>query len=113
MPGPANISFGNVANSFVVQVPVVAGAAIGANATVERTYTVIGIRVGDVITANKPTAFTSGLGLANARASATDTIALSYINSTAGGLSIQAENWLIQVDRPAYDSTAQIPLAIG
>jgi hypothetical protein len=45
--------------------------------------------------------------------SAADTLELTYINATAGGLSIQAENWLIQVDRPAYDAVAQIPTAIG
>jgi hypothetical protein len=113
MPGPANLSFGNVSNSFVVQVPVVAGAAIGAATSVARTYTVIGLRVGDIITANKPSAFTAGLGLAMARCSAADTLELTFFNATAGGLSIQAENWLVQVDRPAYDAVAQIPTAIG
>jgi hypothetical protein len=113
MPGPANLAFGNVSNSFILQVPVVAGAAIGAATSVERTYTVLGLKVGDIITANKPTAFTAGLALANARVSAADTLALTFLNTTAGGLSIQAENWLIQVDRPGYDSVAQIPTAIG
>lgn len=113
MPGPANLSFGNVSNSFVVQVPVAAGAAITAALSVARTYTVPGLRVGDIVTANKPSAFTAGLGLAGARVSATDTLELTFINATAGGLSIQTENWLVQVDRPGYDSTAQIPLAIG
>lgn len=113
MPGPANIAFGNVSNSFVVQVPVVAGAAIGAATSVERTYTVLGLRVGDIVTPNKPSAFTAGLGLVSARVSAADTLAMTFMNATAGGLSIQAENWLVQVDRPAYDSVSQIPLAIG
>lgn len=114
MPGPANIAFGNISNSFVVQVPVAAGAAITAALSVARTYTVLGLRVGDIITANKPTAFTAGLGLVMARCSAADTLELTFINATAGGLSIQAENWLIQVDRPAYDNPlVQIPTAIG
>jgi hypothetical protein len=113
MPGPANLSFGNVSNSFVVQVAVAAGAAIGATTSVARTYTVIGLRVGDIVTANKPSAFTAGLGLVGARVSAADTLELTYMNATGGGLSIQTENWLVQVDRPGYDSTAQIPTAIG
>jgi hypothetical protein len=113
MPGPANLAFGNIANQFVVQVAVAAGAAIGAATSVARTYTVQGLRLGDVVTANKPSAFTAGLGLVNARCSATDTLELTFINATAGGLSIQAENWLIQVDRPAYDNSSQIPTAIA
>ena len=113
MPGPANLSFGNVAGSFVIQVPVAAGGTIAANSTVERTYTVPGLRVGDVATANKPSAFTSGLGLANARVSAADTLALSYINATAGALSIQTETWLVQIDRPGYDSVSSIPTGIA
>ncbi len=113
MPGPANYAIGNIANNFVLQIAIPAGAAIGATTSVERTYTLPGLRVGDVITANKPSAFTAGLGLAMARCSAADTLALTFFNVTGGGLSIQAENWLIQVDRPGYDSTAQIPTAIA
>lgn len=114
MPGPASYNgLGNIINSFVVQIAIPAGGTIAANSTVERTYTLLGLRVGDVITANKPTAFTSGLGLAMARCSAADTLALSFINSTAGALSIQSENWLIQVDRPGYDAVSQIPTAIA
>jgi hypothetical protein len=114
MPGPANIAFGNIANNFVVLVPVAAGATIGAATSVARTYTVIGLRVGDIITANKPSAFTAGLGLVNARVSAADTLELTFMNATAGALSIQTESWLIQVDRSAYDNPlVQIPTAIG
>jgi hypothetical protein len=113
MPGPANLSFGNVSNTFVLQVAVAAGAAIGAATSVARTYTVTGLRLGDIITANKPSAFTAGLGLVGARVSATDTLELTYMNTTAGGLSIQTETWFIQVTRPGYDSTSSIPTAIA
>lgn len=112
MPGPANIAFGNLANNFVVQVAIPAGAAIGAATTVERTYTILGLLVGDIITINKPQ-LDAGLALVNARVSAADTLALQFANVTAGALSITASTYLVQVDRPAYPSVAQIPTAIG
>lgn len=113
MPGPANFSLGNVANSFVVQLTVVAGAALTASTTTARTYTVQGIRLGDVITVNKPS-HTAGVGIANARASAADTIEITFGNYTAGTPSLPAtEVYLVQVDRAGYDSPSQIPTAIA
>jgi hypothetical protein len=112
MPGPANISFGSVNNSFVLQVTVAAGAAIGAATTVERTYTVPGLVIGDVVTVNKPQ-LDAGLALVNARVSAADTLALQFANVTAGALSITASTYLIQIDRHSFPSVAAIPSAIA
>jgi hypothetical protein len=112
MPGPANISLGSIGNSFVLQVTVAAGAAIGAATTVERTYTVPGLLVGDIITANKPQ-LDAGLALVNARVSAADTLALQFANVTAGSLSITASTYLIQIDRPSFPTVASIPFAIA
>lgn len=113
MPGPANLSFGNVSNSFVLQLTVPAGAAITASTSVERTYTLVGVRLGDVITVNKPT-LTAGVGIVNARASATDQIAITFGNFTAGTPSLPAsEVYYVQIDRPGYDSPSQIPTAIA
>lgn len=112
MPGPANIASGSVAYSFVLQFPVAAGAAIGAATTVERTYTVPGLVVGDVVTVNKPQ-LDAGLALVNARVSAADTLALQFANVTAGGLSITASNYLLQVDRSTFPTVASIPTGIA
>ncbi len=113
MPGPSNVSTGSVANSFVLKVTVVAGAALTASTTTARTYTVPGLIVGDVITINKPS-HTAGVGIANARVSAQDTLEITFGNYTAGTPSLPAtEDYFIQVDRHSYPSVAQIPIGIG
>lgn len=113
MPGPSNIALGSVANSFVLQLTVPAGAALTASTSVERTYTLPGILPGDVITINKPS-LTAGVVVGNARASANDQIAITFGNLTAGTPSLPAsEVYLVQVDRHSYPSQAQIPTAIA
>lgn len=112
MPGPSTVALGSVKYSFVVQVAVAAGAAIGAATTVERTYTVPGLQIGDVVTINKPQ-LDAGLAAVNARVSAADTLAIQFANVTAGALSITASNYLVQIDRHDYPSVAQIPTGIS
>lgn len=113
MPGPSNVSLGSVQYSFVLQFTVVAGAALTASTTTTRTYTVPGLLVGDVVTINKPTV-TAGVGIANVRVSAADTLEIAFGNFTAGTPSLPAsENYLLQVDRHSYPSVAQIPFAIA
>lgn len=113
MPGPSNVSLGSVANSFVLKVTVVAGAALTASTTTTRTYTVPGLIVGDVVTANKPSV-TAGVGIANARVSAADTLEILFGNFTAGTPSLPAtEDYLVQVDRHSFPSVSAIPSGIG
>ena len=112
MPGPANIPFGSAANIFCVQVAVAAGAALTASTTVERTYTVTGLLVGDIVIAQKPT-FQAGIGIANVRVSAADTLSITFGNFTASTPTLTAENYILTVIRHMYPTTAQIPTAIA
>ncbi len=112
MPGPSNVALGSIAYSFILRVPVAAGAALAAATTEERTYTVPGLVVGDVITVNKPQ-LNAGLAVTNARVSAADTLALQFGNFTAGPLSITASDYIIQVDRSSYPTVASIPTGIA
>lgn len=114
MPGPANLSFGNVANSFILQVVNTVTTNVGANTAVERTIAVSGLRAGiDVVTGvTKPSA-QAGLAIVAARVSANDTLALTYMNASGGAIAPAAETYLIQVDRAAYDVQASIPTAIA
>ena len=57
-------------------------SAVAANTTAEQTVTVKGLRVGDVVYVTKPTA-QAGLGIVNARVSASDTLAVTFSNNTA------------------------------
>jgi len=69
-------------------------AETAANTTAEQTVTVAGLKVGDRVIVNKPTA-QAGIGVAGARVSAADTLAITFVNSTASGVtSTAAESWL-------------------
>ena len=63
--------------------------------TAEQTFTVTGLQVGDVILAvNKPTT-TVGVGIVNMRVSAADTLALTFVNPTAGAVDPASETYLV------------------
>lgn len=51
----------------------------------EQTFTCTGVKVGDIITVNKPTQ-QAGLGICACRASAANQIAITFINPTAGNI---------------------------
>lgn len=57
-------------------------AQVAANTTAEQTFTATGVRVGDVVYVSKPTA-QAGLGIVNARASASNQIGITFSNNTA------------------------------
>lgn len=110
MPGPSDISRGNIALTMILSVPVAAGAALTASTTVERTYAVPGLQVTDFVYVIKPT-FQAGIGIANVRVSAIDTLAIAFGNFTAGTPTLTAENYLLLVRRPSNPSLP-LPTAI-
>jgi hypothetical protein len=59
--------------------------AVAANTTAEQTFTVKGVRVGDVVYVTKPTA-QAGLGIVNVRASGTDQIGITFSNNTGASI---------------------------
>lgn len=113
MPGPSNVALGSVAYQFVLQVTIPAGAPITASTSVERTYPVPGLQVGDHVSVNKPS-LTAGIVIGTARVSAVDTLAITFGNCTAATPSLPAsENYLLRVTRHSFPSVAQIPTAIA
>lgn len=111
MPGPSDVSLGSVKNSFVLSVTVAAGAALATGPSVEeRTYTVPGLALGDIVTVNPPS-FVAAVIVGVGRVSAVNTLAITFI-ATAGTPSIPAGTYLVQVDRSMYPTIAQIPTAI-
>lgn len=112
MPGPASaVPVGNVANLFVLSVPIPAGSPFSAPTATTRTYTVPGLQPGDIITAIKPTA-QAGLAVVHAQCTALNTLELTFV-CTNGTPTLTAENFLLSVVRDVYDSAAQIPSAIA
>lgn len=58
---------------------------VNANTTSEQTFTVTGLKTGDVVVVNKPTHQT-GLSVVGCRVSAANTLAIQFANNTAGNI---------------------------
>ena len=80
-------------------------AAVGANTTAEQAFAVRGLRVGDFVKVSKPS-LSAGLGVVNARVSAADTLALSFVNATAAAIDPAVESYLVFWFRPEKTPTA-------
>ena len=112
MPGSANLALGNIDNQFMVRVPINTGALATGPSTVERTFTVQGLRLGDVLTINPPS-FVATVAIGYVRVSAADTLTINFI-ATAGTPTPPVGDYLLQIDRPAYDAPlTQLPTAIA
>lgn len=72
--------------------------SVASVATVEQTFTVPGVQVGDCIGITPPS-ITAGVAPVCARASAANTIAVTFINSTGGALVPAAGVYQILVTR--------------
>lgn len=72
--------------------------AVATTATVEQTFTVPGLQVGDMVTLSPPS-ITAGVAPVCARVSATNTLAVTFINSTGGSLTPPAGVYQILVIR--------------
>jgi hypothetical protein len=75
-------------------------ASVAAATSAEQTFTVTGLEVGDIPVVVKPTA-SAGLGLVNARVSAANTLALTFMNATASPIDAASESYTILAFRPA------------
>lgn len=111
MPGPANIPTGSAQNVFVLSVPVSTTSLATGPSTQERTFTVPGLLVGDVVSVCKPS-YQNTIAIGNVRVSANNTLAITFI-ATAGTPTPTTENYLVSVVRSSYPNLASIPAAIS
>lgn len=66
---------------------------VSANTTEELTVTVPGLNINDFVRVSKPT-HQAGVGVVGARVSATDTLAVTFMNATGSGITPTAsETW--------------------
>jgi predicted metalloprotease with PDZ domain len=79
-------------------------AIVATITTAEQTVTVPGVKLGDVVFVSKPT-LTAGLGIAGARVSADDTVAITFVNPTAAGVNAGSEVYTILSVRPEVVAT--------
>jgi hypothetical protein len=89
---------GNTASVNVIDVTIDA-ASVAANTSAEQTFTVTGLKTEDLVYVNKPSA-SAGLGVVNARVSAADTLALTFMNTTASPINPASETYKLIVIRP-------------
>lgn len=117
-PGPATTStnntsmgYGNIAIDVLLGLTI-SPAIVAANTTAEQTFTLTGVQVGDVVSVNKPTA-QAGLGIVGARVSAANTIAITFSNNTASGITPTAgEVYVVNVVRPMPQYVGALPTAL-
>jgi hypothetical protein len=77
----------------VVALPITP-VSVAANTTVEQTFAMPGVKVADFVSALKPS-LNAGIGIVNARCPAPGTIAIKFVNSTAGAIIPTAETYLV------------------
>lgn len=106
MPGPSDISRGNIALSMVLGVTL-SPALVALGTTVQQTFTVNGLQLGDQVTVGKPTT-QAGLAVTGARVTAANTLGIEFANVTAGNITPTAgEIYTVEVNRV---SNPQLPL---
>ena len=66
-------------------------ANVAANTTAEQTFTITGLKSGQPVCVDKPSSSQTGLQIGNARVSADNTLALTYVNTTAAAIVPNAE----------------------
>lgn len=113
-PGPATTTtnngqspFSNNSQLVTLQVNVGTLAGVAANTTAEQTVTVSGLFATDIVVGvSKPT-LQAGLGIANARVSAANTLAIDFANLTSASITPTAsEIYNVTVARPMANAPA-------
>lgn len=92
------IKMGNVSGIYMARITI-DPASVATITTAEQAFTVPGVLPGDFIFVNKPSV-TAGLGIAGARASAANTIGVTFVNPTAGAIDAASETYTVLVMRP-------------
>lgn len=95
LPGGLQIGrSGTALTQARVYTPTINPASIATATSVEQTFTVTGLTTADKVVVIKPTC-TTGVGIVNARVSAADTLALTFMNATAGAVDPASEVYTV------------------
>ena len=92
------ITNGNTYGSYIISASLTP-AEVATITAAEQTFTIPNLKVGDFVIVNPPS-ITTGVTLATARVSAANTLAITFVNPTAGGLTPPAGTYVITVLRP-------------
>lgn len=83
--------------SYSTQTASITPAAVLTITATEQTFTVYGLRTTDKVVVSPPSAVPAGLAQASARVSAADTLAITWVNPTAGSLTPPAGVYKVAV----------------
>lgn len=108
---PIQSAVGNVQSEWLLSVQL-SPASVAANTTVEQSFTLAGIQIGDFIEVNKPT-LQAGLGIINTR-SGTNLLYIGFANTTGSPIVPTAsEFYQVCVTRPiAQEVTNGLPSSL-
>jgi hypothetical protein len=115
MPGSNRPALGNEIYDMIIAPTSQAGATpgtlvwsaatVGATTTAELTATIPGLLVGDLVDIYLISgAMTTGLTISNVRVSAPNVLAVTWINSTAGPVTVPTAIWAMNMTRPENPS---------
>ena len=107
MPGPTTIARGNIINEKLIAVTLAPGVCAAATTT-EQAFTVPGVQVSDFISAQASVAQIAGVSIVNCRVTGANTVAITFMNATAGGITPAAGAYGMIWGRPEY-----LPLDAG
>ena len=111
----SGIQDGNVAGDYLITATLTPAATAAATA-VEQTFTSAStganlnlgaLRVGDFVIVNPPS-ITAGVGIVGTRVSAAGTLAITFMNATAGSLTAPSGAYVISVSRPEGQTAARV-----
>ena len=88
---------GNIPKQSVISLALAPGS-LSANSWAEVTFTVNGLQVGDHVSVDKPSELT-GICVVGQRVSATNTLAISFLNISASPVSLNG-TYLVLLTRP-------------
>jgi len=89
---------GTPITGIVVYAPSLTPASVGAATVAEQTFTVNGLTTADKVIVNPP-AIANATGIAGARVSAANTLAVRFVNPTAGALTPSAGTYTVTAFR--------------
>lgn len=89
---------GTALTGCVVYSPTITATSVAAATVAEQTFTVTGLTTADKVVVI-PAAISNATGIAGARVSAADTLAVRFVNPTAGALTPTAGTWTVMAFR--------------
>ena len=101
MPGQTTLFRGNIFAGKLISVTL-APAVVATATTVEEAFTVQGVQAGDMVIVQANLAQTAGVNVISARVTGVNTVAITFVNPTAGGVTPAAGAYMMFICRPEY-----------